>query len=65
MAKKILKKYYKLLDKKIWNSLVILFGIAIIIASIWNIVNASNKKIDIQKSWDIIMINGKTYKLVK
>lgn len=50
MHKKFIKNYYKLLDKKLKNSVIPIIAIAFIIALVWGIFNTSyagsNKNIE-------------------
>jgi len=72
MLKKFIKNYYKLFDEKLENWTIIVLIIAFLITSIWNVTNAWNKSelyfkaslVDSKSINDIIIVNGKTYKMV-
>jgi len=72
MLKNFIKNYYKLFDEKLENWTVIVLIIAFLITSVWNVTNASSKSnlfvkaniLETKTTSEIIVINGKTYKLV-
>ncbi|MDD3144845.1 MAG: hypothetical protein PHV23_01920 [Candidatus Gracilibacteria bacterium] len=73
MLKSFIKSYYKLLDEKIENGTIMVLIIAVLITTIGDTVNNPNntKVLSLKTSImenntdnDIIVINGKLYKLV-
>lgn len=74
MLKNFIENYYKLFDEKLKNWTIIVLIIAILIISVWNITNVSNKEIFVNSKTnllensiknEIIILNGKTYRLIK
>lgn len=74
MLKNFIENYYKLFDEKLENWTIIVLIIAILIISVWNITNVSNKEIFVNSKTnllensiknEIIILNGKTYRLIK
>jgi hypothetical protein len=56
MAKKLTKKYSKLLNEQLWNWAVILLIIAVIIVSVWSVlhINLDNVLAEDKNSWGVI-----------
>jgi hypothetical protein len=67
MARKLTKKYSKLLNKQLWNWSVILLLVATIIVSVWSILHIKPEEAlaEGKNSWEVISINWKSYRLIR
>jgi len=70
MLENFIKNYYKLLDEKIENGTIMVLIIALLIITIWNIINSSEKSdflgiksniLEADNNNQLIIINWKKY----